>query len=92
MANHPLEHHDLDRLEQAAKELKAHIRDRKNRRRPSMTRRVIGLFFSVPMIAIGLAAALNYFGVTSTPIGKPAVLGGFWASVGALWIYYDWFG
>jgi hypothetical protein len=88
---HPLERHDLHRLEAAAKELDAHIQQRKRIFRPSTPRRIIGLVISVLLISIGLAIATHAITNVEKHFMKLMLVSGSLVIVGIMWIYSDWF-
>lgn len=87
MAHDPLERHSLADLESAERRLRAHIS--KRRPKPSLTRRIIGVCFSIPMIALGLVFGIR--AIETGYIGAP-MLGSILLFVGGImWIYCDWF-
>ncbi len=86
----PLSHHDLHRLQEAQKELSAHIKARKRVLRPSTPRRIIGLAFSIPAVIAGLVLFFLSFQVNH-PIGLSFMIGPVLMAGGGIWIYSDWF-
>lgn len=86
---HPLDQFELQRLEGAAKELNEHVRRRRRALRPSTTRRVIGLLFSIPAF-LGGAALLYWSILTGHLIGLPALIGPALMVGSGMWIYSDW--
>jgi cell division septal protein FtsQ len=90
MTSDPLERHRLSDLEDASRRLNSHISERKRRNRPSLTRRVVMLFISVPMLVIGLAIVL--WAITTGHFVGPITVGGcLLLSAGGILIYSDWF-
>jgi hypothetical protein len=89
-SDHPLERHDLGRLEAAAKELDAHIKNR--RPKPSIERRMISTAIAAVLIFGGVVGAISWFSWhTFMP---PGLLGLTYLAlvvVGGLMIYSDWF-
>lgn len=90
-SNHPLDKHDLRSLEDAAKELNTHIRDRKRIFRPSTPRRLLGLCFSIPAIVIGTALLIRVITLYDHPISLPIFGAVALVAGGLIWIYSDWF-
>lgn len=89
MPDHPLEQHDLHRLEAAAKVLDAHIR--KRRAKPSVERRMVSTAIASVLIFGGIVGAVSWF--SWHPFMPPGLLGLVYLTitvVGGLMVYSDW--
>jgi hypothetical protein len=85
----PLSRHSLPELEDAERRLRAHIDTRRRSQRPSKARRIIGLFFSVPMIVLG--SAILFWGIKTEHYLGLHMWGGICAMLGGCaWVYCDW--
>lgn len=85
-----LGHRPISELEDAERRLRAHIQKRKRIFRPSTPRRIVGLVFSIPMIAFGLAIITRAI-QSGYILGPPIMGGGLLVIGGLMWIYCDWF-
>lgn len=83
-----LNRHSISDLEAAETRLRSHIS--KRRPKPPLPRRLIGLCFSIPAIAAGIAL-LAWSILTGHLIGLPAIIGPVLIAGGIMWIYGDWF-
>lgn len=87
----PLEHRTIAELEGASRRLNAHIKERRRRSRPSLTRRIIGLSISVPMMLIGLCLGTYALLFIDKHLLKFLAVSGALFVMALIWIYADWF-